>query len=137
MSDCDLQKIKNLQAMYGGWLAQKISVRVPERDRSVVEITTPFLDRRNDCIQIYAFVFSEGTFILSDHGYTLQDSVGMSGRAIDGEEITVILNGFGVKRNDDDSLQITAEIEDFPMKQNNLIQAMIAIDFAARREAAK
>ena len=129
----NLETIKNLQAMYGGWMAQEMSIRFLVRDTSWMEIKTPFLDRRGHNIQIYVFLFNEDTFILNDQGYILHDSLGMVIRSLDDEEMTQILNGFGVERKENDSLQVVASIEDFPVKQNNLIQAMLAIDFAARR----
>ncbi|MFN7311201.1 MAG: DUF1828 domain-containing protein, partial [Vampirovibrionales bacterium] len=38
-----------------------------------IEITTPFLDRHNDYIQIYAESLSDKAFRLSDAGETISD----------------------------------------------------------------
>ena len=127
-----LDAIDSLQYLYSGWLRGKITIA--DHAHGWVVITTPFLDRRNDCIQLYARWKGKDEILLSDHGYTLEDSIGMAGRVIDKDELKVILNGFGVKRKKD-SLEISTSHGDFPLKQNNLIQAMIAIDFAARRAA--
>lgn len=44
----------------------------PARRGIHIEITTPFLDRHNDRLQIYA-TKSNGHFALTDDGYVIQD----------------------------------------------------------------
>ncbi len=54
---------------YIGWLRQGISV---EALGESCELTTPFLDRHNDHLQVYA-TRRNGTVVLSDDGYVLSD----------------------------------------------------------------
>ena len=81
---------------YIEWLKQKISVKDIE---GVCEITTPFLDRHNDHLQIYVKRTGD-TLILTDDGYTIRD-LELSGFKIAlGKREQVlhsILNGFGVR----------------------------------------
>ena len=51
------------------WLKDKTALREVGR---WVEITTPYLDRHNDYIQIYASK-ANGDFVLTDDGYTIDD----------------------------------------------------------------
>ena len=61
-----------------------------------VEITTPFLDRHNDALQIYARA-ENGGFVLTDDSYILRDLEG-SGCSIKSEKrkdlLQMTLNGF-------------------------------------------
>lgn len=111
---------------YTEWLKQKISIK--ELD-GVCEITTPFLDHHNDCLQIYV-TKSGDRLKLSDDGYIFKD-LKLCGFDITTEKrrkvLNSILNGFGVLLLEDDELVVDAKIEDFPQKKHNLIQAMLAI----------
>lgn len=61
--------VEQLSDSYVNWLKQKITFK--ELDNAV-EITTPFMDRHNDYLQIY--VQQKGTkLIVSDAGYILTD----------------------------------------------------------------
>jgi hypothetical protein len=54
---------------YVVWLKDKTSLRQLE---DWIEITTPYLDRHNDYLQIYARRLNGG-FLLTDDGYVLED----------------------------------------------------------------
>jgi hypothetical protein len=121
--------IKNCQDLvnaYIEWLRQKITV---ENIEGVCEITTPFIDRHNDCLQIYVKK-SNGGFILTDDGYIISD-LRLSGCDFDTEKrrhiLNSILNGFGVHLIDD-ALVVEARPDNFPQKKHNLIQAMLSIN---------
>lgn len=120
---------KNCKAMvdaYIEWFRQKIKV---ENIGEVCEITTPFLDRHNDQIQLYVKKVNN-SFILTDGGYIIGD-LKLSGLEIKSEKrkqiLFSILNGFGAKLKDDE-ITIEASTEEFPQKKHNLIQAMLAIN---------
>ena len=108
------------------WLKQKMTF---ENVNGVFEITTPFLDRHNDNVQIY-IKRNENGFILTDDSYTLND-LKLSGFDINSEKrkfiLQTILNGFGIKRVREELL-IEARQENFPMKKHNLIQAILSIN---------
>lgn len=93
-----------------------------------IEITTPYLDRHNDHIQIYA-KRRNGGFVLTDDGYVLQD-LEQSGCKIDTEKrkmlLTMALNGFGVKR-EGHALEVRATPANFALRKHSLIQAVLAV----------
>jgi hypothetical protein len=93
------------------------------------EITTPFLDRHNDAIQIY-LEEKNGGFVLSDDGYTISDlrSTGFEFTTPKRKALlTSILNGFGVK-HEGGELLTTATRGDFAQKKHNLVQAILAVN---------
>ncbi|OEG71791.1 hypothetical protein ATZ36_12720 [Candidatus Endomicrobiellum trichonymphae] len=49
-----------------------INKTISIKTKDWVEITTPYIDRHNDYIQIY-IKKSKGSFILTDYGYTVDD----------------------------------------------------------------
>jgi len=112
---------------YLDWLKDSISFK--EFEEGWVEITTPFLDRHNDQIQIY--VRKEGNhYLISDDGFILRD-LEQSGCRIDTSErqqiMKMTLNGFGIMTMNG-SLFVKADRNDFPLKKHNLIQGMLAIN---------
>ncbi len=64
-----IQDIRQLLDTYHAWLRDKTVLR---EIGQWVEITTPYLDRHNDYVQIYA-KGANGDFLLTDDGYTLND----------------------------------------------------------------
>ncbi|MCY4018431.1 MAG: DUF1828 domain-containing protein [Chloroflexi bacterium] len=121
-----IEQITKLTEEYHIWVGENTTLR---EIANCVEITTPFLDRHNDMMQIFATV-SGNEIILSDDGYTIEDlefcgvNVNTSSRR---RFIEQNLNGFGVKRKGND-LVARATAEDFALSMHNLLQAMIAID---------
>lgn len=111
---------------YVKWLKQKINVKDID---GVCEITTPFLDRHNDHLQIYVKRAGD-TLILTDDGYTIRD-LELSGFDIGTEKrrrlLHSILNGFGVRLQGDEII-VEARTENFPQKKHNIIQAMLAVN---------
>jgi len=111
---------------YLRWLKQEF---VFAEANGSCQISTPFLDRHNDAIEIYVEK-KNGLFHLTDDGYTIRDL-----RSCDMEfatekrkaHLTAVLNGFGVKL-DKDEIYVEASIEDFPQKKHNLLQAILAIN---------
>ena len=111
---------------YTEWLRQKISI---ENIDGICEITTPFLDRHNDHLQIYLKRVNDG-ITLTDDGYTIRD-LKLCGCEINTEKrkqmLHSILNGFGVRLQGDE-ISVEATEKNFPQKKHNLIQAMISIN---------
>ena len=64
-----IQDVQQLLDDYVAWLRDKTLLR---QVQDWVEITTPYLDRHNDYIQIYARK-ANGAFTLTDDGYTIED----------------------------------------------------------------
>ncbi|MEI7607927.1 MAG: DUF1829 domain-containing protein [Rhodospirillaceae bacterium] len=111
---------------YWRWLRDK-TVLKPMKEW--VEITTPYLDRHNDYIQIYARRVNGG-FVLTDDGETLRD-LAQSGCSLSSHKrqglLKTTLNGFGVELRDD-QLQVNAGPDTFAIRKHNLIQAMLAVN---------
>jgi hypothetical protein len=109
------------------WLRKSITV---EQVGEVCEITTPFIDRHNDHLQIYV-QRENGKYILSDDGYILSD-LQHSGVEFDTEKrkqaLATILRGFGVTRSPNDELRVETDREQLPRRKHNLIQAMLAVN---------
>lgn len=93
------------------------------------EITTPYLDRHNDCLQIYAKK-EDNKIILTDDGYIIDD-LESSGCFLDSPRRIEILNttlrGFGVTC-DNNQLIVNTSVDNFPQKKHDLIQAMLAVN---------
>ncbi len=96
-----------------------------------VEITTPFVDRHNDCIQFYAKLQSNGKYYITDDGYTLSD-LQMSGVDITTPKRKKFLNNillsYGVKISKDNELFISGSQDDIYIKKHFFIQAILDIN---------
>ncbi len=121
-----VNECEQLVNSYLEWLRQNINTATLG---DACEITTPFLDRHNDYLQIYV-VQENGHYILSDDSYTLSD-LRMSGVEIKTESrqqmLDTILAGLGVSRVDDE-LRVIAQPSNLGEKKHNLIQAMLAVN---------
>jgi Domain of unknown function DUF1829/Domain of unknown function DUF1828 len=120
-------EIEKLLNEYRSWLQDKTTLR--ELNSDWVEITTPYLDRHNDALQIYARK-QNGGYLLTDDSYTIHD-LEASGCNLKTEKrqdlLKMTLNGFGVKLNGE-ALEIHAFGENFPLRKHNLVQAMLAVN---------
>lgn len=121
--------IEDIQALldrYVAWLRDKTTLR---QVADWVEITTPYLDRHNDYLQIYARR-SNGSYVLTDDGYVLDD-LEQSGCKLDSPKrqalLRTTLNGFGVQLADG-RLEVSAAADNFALRKHNLIQAMLAVN---------
>ena len=121
-----IDEIQGLLEEYRTWLRDKTILR---QVNDWIEITTPYLDRHNDALQIYA-KRSDGGFLLTDDGYILDD-LEQSGCRLEGRHrlglLTVTLNGFGIQRVGNE-LQVQVTAESFAHRKHNLLQAMLAIN---------
>ncbi|MGD0489101.1 MAG: DUF1829 domain-containing protein [Syntrophorhabdales bacterium] len=121
-----IDEIQKLLDTYLAWLRDKTKLR---QVGDWTEITTPYLDRHNDYLQIYASR-KNGGFILTDDGYVVGD-LKRSGCELESRKrrdlLLQTLNGFGVKL-EDESLLVHASSDNFALKKHNLVQAMLAIN---------
>ena len=121
-----IEEVQRLLDQYLAWLKDKTSLRQIE---DWVEITTPYLDRHNDCIQIYAKRHN-GAFVLTDDGYTIND-LEQCGCKLDSRKrqdlLKMTLNGFGVQLVDS-RLEVHASNDNFALRKHNLVQAMLAVN---------
>lgn len=121
-----ITEIQELLDKYIVWLRDKTVLR---QVKDWIEITTPYLDRNNDYLQIY-IKRDNGGFILTDDGYTIED-LRQSGCELDSKKrkdlLTLTLNGFGVKI-EGDALITHASSDNFALKKHNLVQAILAVN---------
>lgn len=120
-------EINKLVDDYWIWLKDRTILK--EVGKEWVEITTPHLDRHNDCLQIYVKKEDSG-YLLTDDGYIISD-LSFSGCTLDSPKrqsmLRIVLAGFGVQQ-EGDNLFIHATRDDFSLKKHNLVQAMLAIN---------
>ena len=111
---------------YVSWLRRGLQA---ETVGEACELTTPFLDRHNDHLQIYAERVGD-RIVLSDDGYILADLEG-SGLDINTpkrkEILRTILNGVGVQEVDG-RLVVEASERTLGQRTHGLIQAMISVN---------
>lgn len=121
-----IDEIQKLLDQYLAWLKDKTALR---QVKEWIEITTPYLDRHNDYLQIYVKREKSG-FILTDDGYTIED-LRRSGCELESKKrkdlLTLTLNGFGVKL-EGNSLVVRAAPDNFSLRKHNLVQAVLAVN---------
>jgi len=121
-----IQDVQKLLDQYLVWLKDKTQLR---QLNDWVEITTPYLDRHNDYIQIYAKKEDNG-YLLTDDAYTIED-LKQSGCKLQSPKrqdlLKMTLNGFGVKLHNN-ALQVHASPDNFALRKHNLVQAILAVN---------
>lgn len=114
---------------YLKWIKDNTVAKTVEEGKICV-ISTPFLDRHNDHLDIY-LVKNNGTIKLTDNGYTIAD-LKMSGLEINTPKresiLKTALNGFGVKMNGNDELFVEATAQNIGQKKHYLLQAILAVN---------
>ena len=118
--------VEKLLDEYCKWLRSEMTFR---ETSNYIEITTPYLDRHNDYLQMYA-KRCDGGFVLTDGGYILED-LELSGCRIDTPKrqalLKMTLDGFEVQNNDQ-VLEVETSSDNFVLKKHNLLQAMLAVN---------
>lgn len=112
---------------YFKWL-KKNTTSVPTSIIGWVEITMPFLDRHNDYFQIYVLKDNDD-YLIEDNGFILADLIESGYELSDFymDKIVVILKGFGISLQNK-KLTTVAQLDNFPFKLNQMIQAMTVVD---------
>ena len=120
------QECQKLIDSYVDWLRQGLAV---EEVGSACELTTPFLDRHNDHLQVYA-IRQNGNIVLTDDGYILSD-LRTSGLEVDTPKrklvLDSVLNGLGV-RMENNQLLVEASAKNLGQRLHSLVQAMLAVN---------
>jgi len=120
------QECEQLVEAYVEWLRKGLSVEPLD---AACELTTPFLDRHNDHLQIYA-VKQNGKIVLSDDGYILSD-LRTSGLDLNTPKrkavLEAVLNGFGV-HTDGKQIVVEASVRNLGQRLHALVQAMVAVN---------
>lgn len=122
-----IQDIQKLLDDYLAWLRDRTSLRQID---DWVEITTPYLDRHSDHIQIYA-KRANGGYLLTDDGLTIED-LEQSGCKLGSPKrqdiLKTTLNGFGVQLSVKNALEVHASPANFASRKHNLVQAILAVN---------
>jgi len=120
---------KQVISDYLKWIKNNTAVKTMEEGK-VCLISTPFLDRHNDHLDIY-LLKSKDNLKLTDNGYTLAD-LKMSGFEINTPKresiLRTALNGFGVKINGNDELYVDATTQNIGQKKHYLLQAILSVN---------
>ncbi|MCD4783035.1 MAG: DUF1828 domain-containing protein [Candidatus Eremiobacteraeota bacterium] len=124
----NLQECQDLINQYVKWLKEGLKI---QKINDVYEITTPFLDRHNDLLQIYIEPGnSDNSFYLTDYSYTIND-LRLSGMEFNTPRrknlLNTIINGFGVRLKGEE-LFVESNKKNFPRMKHNLLQAMLSVD---------
>lgn len=118
----DIQKLIN---DYASWIKDEITF---EKVGEYYEITTPFVDNANDCLQLY--VKQEGNeLFFSDDSATIRN-LKMSGIQFTGNrklQLQRILYQYGIQLKGEE-LTAKASVNSFAQKKHQFLQAMIHID---------
>src|SRR5271165_2892959 len=119
------EECRQLVDAYVEWLRRGLSA---ESVGEAYELTTPFLDRHNDHLQIYA-ARQNGKIVLSDDGYILSD-LRTSGLELTTPKRKVVLEtalrGFGVQL-EGNRLMVEASPRNLGQRVHALVQAMLAV----------
>lgn len=122
----DCQQVIN---EYIKWIKDNTVTKTVEEGK-ICLISTPFLDRHNDHLDIY-MLKNNGTIKLTDNGYTIAD-LKMSGFEVNTPKreniLKTALNGFGVKMNGNDELFVEATTQNIGQKKHYLLQAILAVN---------
>jgi hypothetical protein len=117
---------ENLVEQYFSWLKSKTAWR---DINGWTEITTPYLDRHNDYIQIYLRQNGD-EWELTDDGETLTDLI-QSGCELDTPRrkalLQTTLNGFGMHLANG-AITVKTKQDSFALRKHNLIQAILAVN---------
>ena len=106
--------------LYSGFTAVKVG--------EYYELTTPYLDRYNDHLQIYVQQTANGCYFLTDDGAIIRNlkssgfSISRSPKRKD--MLNRIARNFGVTINGD-CLEIVATKSNYPQKKHMLLQSMM------------
>jgi hypothetical protein len=116
----------NLLDKYYAWLKDKTACK---QINEWVEITTPYLDRNNDYIQIYLKKMNDG-FFLTDDGSTISGLL-EEGCTLESPKrqklLKMTLNGYGVTE-ENGQLQVKATTDNFALKKHSLLQAILSVN---------
>ena len=118
--------------LYISWLKNNMKEQILETEQGkYTQISTPFLDRHNDHVQIYIKQQEDGGLFMTDGGYTISDLEMCGCDVLSSSKrrsvLNTILNGFGVQ-NKGEEIFTTANYANFAQKKHSLIQAMISVN---------
>lgn len=108
----------------------KSNMEQVEIKENIYRLTTPFLDRKNDFIEIY-IINKDGKYTLTDDGHTI-DELRLSGFEYKRSPkrknaLNTLVNSHGVDIDSDESLTVSATLDNLALKKHQLIQCIIKV----------
>lgn len=118
----------NLKKIYNDWVSEKFSYK--NLETGFIRIDTPFFDRHNDSLILYAQVKDKENIILTDGGYVIDDLEASGIYVLKSPQrknlLTRQLLSYGVSINlEDNSLSLNTNLSNFPNDKHRLLQAML------------
>jgi hypothetical protein len=132
----DIQKMVD---DYANWLKSEIVI---SKYNEYYELTTPYLDRFNDYLQIYVKQDENGKITMTDDGYIIGNllSSGISFKSGSKRKFMLdkIIRNYSLHL-DRTAITTVADAQNFPQRKHLMVQAMLAIDdmFETRPENIK
>lgn len=113
---------------YLDWLNK--SIEECQISKNIYRITLPYLDRNNDCTEIFIRV-NDNKYILTDDGETIGELELSNFNLFSSQKRTEIFNSIlqahGVNKSEDNQLYVECSKEDLPQKKHLLSQCMIKV----------
>lgn len=118
---------KQLKEEYANWISNEFEYK--ELAKTTIRIDTPFFDRHNDSLILYALIEND-TIKLTDGGYVVDDLESSGVHIFKSKSRTKIfesqLSSYGVKlNNQDNDLFVLTNLKGFPEAKHRLLQAML------------
>jgi len=120
--------IQKMITNYTEWLRAEITTST---FGDYTELTTPYLDRFNDYLQIYAKQNSDGTITLTDDGYIIGSLISSGMKFKKGSNRHKMLIRIASRFNvsvENETIMTVATPHNFPQKKHMMVQAMLAVD---------
>lgn len=119
---------ENLKNSYNDWLTKTFDYT--EIESKLVRIDTPFFDRHNDSLILYAIINQDETITLTDGGYILDDleasGIFILRSAQRKSLLKAQLLSYGVQlKTFTNELTLTTDVTNFPNDKHRLLQAML------------
>jgi len=113
---------------YANWLKSEITFT---KYGEFIELTTPYLDRFNDYLQIYVKQESTGKITITDDGYIIGNLLSSGTTFRSGSKrkglLDRIIQNYSLQLVDNAIIAV-ATPQSFPQKKHSMVQAMLAID---------
>ncbi|MCD2193595.1 DUF1828 domain-containing protein [Actinomycetospora endophytica] len=117
-----------LASSYRDWFTDSVKSKIV--GDNIAELTTPFVDRHNDHLQVYVESRPGDLYLVTDDGYILAElkSSGVDSRGSRREEIvSSLLAGHGVTIHKGE-LHAEASANNLGQRVHDMVQAMISLD---------
>ncbi|MDR2971076.1 MAG: DUF1828 domain-containing protein [Bacteroidales bacterium] len=120
--------IQKMISDYTAWLRKEITTAA---FGEYAELTTPYMDRFNDYLQIYVKQDANGIITLTDDGYIVGNLISSGMKFNKGSSRRKALDKIAMNFNVsivDEAITTTASVHNFPQKKHMMVQAMLAVD---------